>query len=40
VARTQALYQLYYWDYITPADVDRYHGLASNRTSAKVALGR
>jgi hypothetical protein len=25
VTRTQALYQLYYWDYITPEEIDRYY---------------
>ncbi len=40
VERTQALYQLYFWDYITPEDVDRYHAQSSVRASDRFALGK
>lgn len=38
VERTRMLYQLYYWDYITPEQIDRFYAGAQPVTSPQVAL--
>ena len=37
IERTRALYHLYYWDYITPEQVDRYRASAQAAPATAVA---
>ena len=40
VWRTRAVYQLYFWDYMTPGDVDRYHARQLAQASPQVVAGK
>ena len=40
VWRTRGVYQLYFWDYITPAEIDRYRAREVASAPQQLASGR